>query len=112
VTPIELIELPRVRLDETTEATAFYVIREAVTNAERYANASVIRVRAHLSASSLAVEVWDDGVGGALERNDRGLQGLRDRVEATGGRFELGSRPGLGTRIKAQIPRSVTVSGR
>jgi signal transduction histidine kinase len=108
MTPIELIELPRVPLDETTEATAFYVIREAVTNAERYANASVIRLRAHLSASSLTVEVRDDGVGGAFERNDRGLQGLRDRVEATGGRFELESRPGVGTRVIAEIPRSVT----
>ena len=108
VTPIELVELPRVRLDETTEATAFYLIREAVTNAERYADASVIRVRAHLRASSLTVEVRDDGVGGAFERNDRGLQGLRDRVEATGGKFELDSEPGRGTRIRAEIPRSVT----
>jgi signal transduction histidine kinase len=107
VTPIELVELPRVRLDETTEATAFYLIREAVTNAERYAGASVIRVRTHLSSSSLTVEVKDDGVGGAFERNDRGLQGLRDRVEATGGTFELDSRPGAGTRIKAEIPRNV-----
>jgi signal transduction histidine kinase len=108
VTPIELVELPRVRLDETTEATAFYLIREAVTNAERYAGASVIRVRAHLSASTLTVEVRDDGVGGAFERNDRGLQGLRDRVEATGGSFQLDSEPGHGTRIMAEIPRSVT----
>jgi signal transduction histidine kinase len=107
VTPIELVGLPRVRLDETTEATAFYLIREAVTNAERYARASVVHVRAHLSPASLTVEVQDDGVGGAFERNDRGLQGLRDRVEATGGRFELDSEPGAGTRIKAEIPRNV-----
>ena len=104
VTPIELVELPRVRLDETTEATAFYLIREAVTNAERHADASLVRVRAHLSAASLTVEVQDDGVGGAFERNDRGLQGLRDRVEATGGTFELDSEPGCGTRITADIP--------
>jgi signal transduction histidine kinase len=108
ITPIELVELPRVRLDETTEATAFYLIREAVTNAERHAHASVIRVRADLSADRLIVEVRDDGVGGAFERNDRGLQGLRDRVEATGGKFELDSEPGTGTRITAEIPRSVS----
>jgi len=107
VTPIELVELPRIRLDETTEATAFYVIREAVTNAERYAKASTIRVRAHLSEASLTVEVEDDGTGGAFERNDRGLQGLRDRVEATGGRFALESEPGRGTRIEAEIPRAI-----
>ncbi len=108
VTSIELVELPGVRLDETTEATAFYVIREAVTNAERHSGASVIRVSAHLSSASLTVEVQDDGVGGAYERNDRGLQGLRDRVEATGGTFELDSEPGRGTRITAEIPRSVS----
>jgi signal transduction histidine kinase len=107
VTPIELVELPPGRFDETTEATAFYLIREAVTNAERYAHASAIRVRTHLSAASLTVEVFDDGVGGAFERNDRGLQGLRDRVEATGGTFRLDSEPGAGTRIRAEIPRSV-----
>ncbi len=104
VTPIELVELPRVRLDETTEATAFYLIREAVTNAERHAHASLVSVRAHLSTASLTVEVQDDGAGGAFERNDRGLQGLRDRVEATGGTFELDSEPGCGTRITADIP--------
>ena len=109
VTPIELVELPRVRLDETTEATAFYLIREAVTNAERHAHASMIRVRAHLSATTLTVEVRDDGAGGAFERNDRGLQGLRDRVEATGGTFELDSEPGAGTRIRAEIPRGPTL---
>jgi signal transduction histidine kinase len=108
VTPIELVELPRVRLDETTEATAFYVIREAVTNAERHACASAIRVRAHLSGASLRVEVRDDGAGGAFERNDRGLQGLRDRVEATGGTFGLESEPGRGTRITAEIPLAAT----
>jgi signal transduction histidine kinase len=103
-TPIELLELPRGRLDETTEATAFYLIREAVTNAQRHAHASAIRVRAHLGHTKLEVEVLDDGVGGAFERNDRGLQGLRDRVEATGGTFELDSELGLGTRISAEIP--------
>jgi signal transduction histidine kinase len=107
VTPIELVELPTVRLDETTEATAFYLIREAVTNAERHAHASAIRVRARLGATTLTVEVLDDGVGGAFERNDRGLQGLRDRVEAIGGRFELVSQIGDGTQIRAEIPRSV-----
>ena len=105
VTPIELVELPRVRLDETTEATAFYLIREAVTNAERYAHASAIRVRAHLSDASLIVEIEDDGVGGAFERNDHGLQGLRDRVEATGGHSSSTASPARGTRIRAEIPR-------
>ena len=111
VTPIELVELPRVRLDETTEATAFYLIREAVTNAERYAQrVGDPRPRPPERRRASPSRCEDDGVGGAFERNDRGLQGLRDRVEATGGTFELDSEPGRGTRITAEIPRGVELA--
>jgi signal transduction histidine kinase len=46
-------------------------------------------------------------VGGAVERSDLGLQGLRDRVEATGGTFIANSAVGRGTRIEARIPAIV-----
>jgi signal transduction histidine kinase len=103
-TPVEIIELPDVRLDDTAEATAYYIVLEAVTNAQRYANASSVTVRAYVDDSSLALQVEDDGVGGAVERSDLGLQGLRDRVEATGGTFIVQSAVGQGTRIEARIP--------
>jgi signal transduction histidine kinase len=103
-TPVELVELPRWRFDETAEATAYYVVLEAVTNAQRYARADSISVRAHLSGSRLDVEIADDGLGGAIEQGNLGLQGLRDRVEATGGSFAVESSPGNGTRILAEIP--------
>ncbi|HET6869346.1 MAG TPA: MASE1 domain-containing protein [Solirubrobacteraceae bacterium] len=103
-TPVELLELPQLRFDETAEATAYYVVLEAVTNAQRYAGAGSISVRAHLSGSSLALEVADDGSGGAVEQGNLGLQGLRDRVEATGGSFGVESIPGHGTRVVAEIP--------
>jgi len=50
------------------------------------------------------VTIADDGVGGAREHLASGLQGLRDRVEAIGGTFELDSPPGRGTRVSAAIP--------
>jgi signal transduction histidine kinase len=106
-TPVELIELPERRLDETAETTAYYVVLEAVANAQRYAHASVIRIQARLSEETLTVEVQDDGIGGAAEHNELGLQGLRDRVEATGGEFEVVSEPRCGTRIRAAIPATV-----
>jgi signal transduction histidine kinase len=106
-TPIVLIELPQVRLDETAEATAYYVILEAVTNAQRYARASNISVRARVAGSLLTLEVRDDGIGGAVERDALGIQGLRDRVEATGGQFGVQSEPGRGTKIFARIPADV-----
>jgi signal transduction histidine kinase len=52
----------------------------------------------------LYIEITDDGVGGAAESAGLGLQGLRDRVEALGGTFELDSTPGHGTRIAAAMP--------
>jgi signal transduction histidine kinase len=109
-TPVELVELPLQRLDETSEATAYYIVLEAVANAQRHANASVVRVRGHLRSSCLELQIDDDGIGGAVERNDLGLQGLRDRVEATGGTFSFESEHGHGTRIEAEMP--VTVVGR
>lgn len=101
---IELVELPDERIDETAETTAYYVVLEAITNAERYARASLIRVVARVMPDGLYLEVVDDGIGGAVEHGDLGLQGLRDRVEATGGRFTVASPRGGGTRIAAWIP--------
>ena len=91
-----LRELPDTRVDDTAEATAYYVIAEAVTNAQRSAQASSIEVSAAASHRVLAVAVADDGVGGATERMGSGLQGLRDRVEAIGGTFDARepARPG------------------
>jgi signal transduction histidine kinase len=103
-TPIELLELPSTRVDPATEATAYYVIAEAVTNAEKHARASSIRVRVAVTAGSAHAEILDDGVGGARESAGYGLQGLRDRVEAMGGEFEVNSARGHGTRVAADIP--------
>jgi signal transduction histidine kinase len=103
---IDVTGLPRERFDDTTEATAYFVVLEAITNAQKYAHASVIRVRANVRSGRLALEVSDDGIGGAAEHVGLGLQGLRDRVEATGGHFTLESERGQGTRIAADLPAS------
>jgi signal transduction histidine kinase len=102
--PVALSALPSVRLDDTAEATAYYVIAEAVTNAQRYAHAESIEVACSVSHHVLEVVVADDGRGGASEQMSSGLQGLRDRVEAIGGSFELYSPKGVGTRVTAWIP--------
>jgi signal transduction histidine kinase len=102
--PIELRELPSIRFDKSAEATAYYVVAEAITNAQRYAHASSISVRAAVAQRSLRVEIVDDGVGGAAESRGSGLQGLRDRVEAIGGTFDVDSAQGRGTRVAAAMP--------
>ena len=77
---------------------------EAVTNAQRYADASTIFIRVKTDANSLRVEVDDDGAGGASMKGGSGLQGLSDRVDAVGGSFSLRTEPGRGTHIEAVIP--------
>ena len=108
--PIELLELPRGRLDDTSEATAYYIVLEAITNAQRYSRASAVTVGAALRHGRLVLAVADDGIGGAVERPGSGLQGLRDRVEATGGSFRIESEPNRGTRITADFPISISVT--
>ena len=105
--PIRLVEIAKERLDETSEATAYYVVLEAITNAQKHSQASVVRVRVRLKRRLLLLEVADDGVGGAVERDGSGLQGLRDRVEATGGNLSIDSAPNQGTRIAAELPVTV-----
>jgi signal transduction histidine kinase len=83
-TPIERVALPDVRPDDVAERRAYFVIREALNNAQGYAGAHLIRVRVQLRGDRLLAEVSDDAVGGATEQQDLRLQGLRDRVEAIG----------------------------
>jgi signal transduction histidine kinase len=100
--PIELVELPAERVGDAAEATAYHVFAEAVANAQKHAGASSIRARAGVRSRTLHVEVVDDGAGGAAE--GAGIVGLRDRVETAGGRFEIESVAGRGTRVAAWIP--------
>jgi len=86
------------------QVTAYFVISEAITNARKHADARSIDVRAAASRGVLRVEIVDDGRGGATESAGSGLQGLRDRVEAIGGSFEVDSADGRGTRIVAVLP--------
>jgi signal transduction histidine kinase len=108
--PVTLLALPSVRFDPTTEATAYYVVDEAVGNAQRYACATSISVCAIAAPYHLRVEVYDDGVGGASEPLGSGLQGLRDRVEAVGGTLRIVSPANGGTLVAAAIP-GVTPNG-
>jgi signal transduction histidine kinase len=102
--PVHLLELPNARVDSTAEVTAYFVVSEAITNARKHADATAIDVRATASRDVLRVEIVDDGRGGAAESGGSGLLGLRDRVEAIGGSFEVDSADGRGTRIVAVLP--------
>jgi signal transduction histidine kinase len=92
------------RLPEPIESTAYYVVAEALANAAKYASASTVLVTVERRNGSAIIEVADDGVGGADPASGSGLRGLSDRVEALGGTLAVESAPGLGTRLRAEIP--------
>jgi signal transduction histidine kinase len=98
------VDASRERVAASVEAAAYFVACEAITNAVKHGSASKVDVRTVRENASLHVSVADDGVGGAVIRRGSGLAGLRDRVAAHGGTFELVSPRGRGTRIEVAIP--------
>jgi GAF domain-containing protein len=92
------------RLPAGVEATAYFVICEALTNVVKHARASSAGVTALVERGELRVEIRDDGIGGARGGHSTGLGGLADRVSALDGRLELESPPGGGTRLCALLP--------
>jgi signal transduction histidine kinase len=92
------------RLPPAVEATAYFIISEALTNTAKHARAGRARVVARVERGELRVEVRDDGIGGARGGESTGLGGLQDRVAALDGRLVLESPPGGGTRVCALLP--------
>ena len=102
--PVEMLELPDDRLAPVTEATAYFTVAEALTNVAKYAGATHATVRLARENGELAIEVQDDGVGGAQATPGSGLSGLADRVGAADGSLSVTSPPGEGTLVRAVIP--------
>jgi signal transduction histidine kinase len=92
------------RLDADVEAAAYFFVSEALANIAKHAPGARASVRASVTDGALELEVADDGPGGARADGGTGLLGLRDRIAVAGGRFELESPPGRGTRVRARIP--------
>jgi signal transduction histidine kinase len=92
------------RFPAAVEATAYFVISEALANVARHAQASKAEVTACTDGTRLVLEIRDDGIGGAPARGGSGLTGLADRVAALGGRLTITSPAGGGTTIRADLP--------
>ena len=101
--PIEL-EVPEARLDRHAEATAYYIVSEALTNVVKHAQATRACVTVGRHEELLRLEISDDGRGGADTSAGTGLIGLRDRAEAAGGKLVVVSPPGRGTTVTASLP--------
>jgi signal transduction histidine kinase len=92
------------RLPSPIEIAGYYVVSEALANTAKYANAAAVTVEMAVEAGVLRVIVRDDGRGGAAFGGGSGLLGLKDRVEALGGRITLESFPNTGTTLEVHLP--------
>jgi signal transduction histidine kinase len=102
--PVDLQLRAEARLPEHVEVSVYYVVAEALTNAVRHARASTVTVTVDADATVLRLAVRDDGVGGAAFTQGTGLVGLKDRVEALGGRLFVESPRGRGTSLRVELP--------
>jgi hypothetical protein len=91
------------RLSDPIEIAAYFVVAEALTNVAKHARASVVDVQVDAGADVLRVGIRDERGVADLGRGS-GLVGLKDRVEALGGRIALRSPPGAGTALEIALP--------
>jgi uncharacterized protein YhfF len=111
--PLRIEALPEQRLPDPVEVTVYYLVAEALSNAVKHAGATEVRVDVQRRGPVLHAEIADDGVGGAAAGGaGTGLYGLVDRLEALGGRLEVESAQGAGTRLRASIPLAPWRDGR
>ena len=100
--PVQL-DVPAERFAPGIEASAYFIVAEALTNVVKHSQATRAEVTASIADGTLRVEVRDDGVGGA-DPGGHGLVGIADRATALGGRLDVESPPGGGTFIAATLP--------
>jgi signal transduction histidine kinase/ligand-binding sensor domain-containing protein len=97
-------------LPAETEREVMRVAQEAIHNVKKHAEASQMWVQLEYGPETVALEVRDDGRGGALERTTGaaqgqfGLTGMHERAAAVGGTLEVSSALGEGTTIRLSVP--------
>jgi signal transduction histidine kinase len=94
-----------------TAPSAYCIIAEALTNTAKHARASTISVQIEVAGDVLLLAVRDDGAGGAEFSRGTGLAGLKDRVDALGGRIFLDSPCGAGTSLRVELPLTASNGG-
>ncbi len=99
-----LVDVPPGRLPPEVEAAGWYACTEAVTNAVKHSGASQVSAELAVRDVALVGSVVDNGVGGARVEPGGGLAGLRDRLEALGGRLVVDSPDSGGTVVRFEVP--------
>jgi len=104
--PVELDGRVGRRMPEHLEVAAYYLAAEALTNAAKHSQASVVHLEIEAEDAVVLLTIRDDGIGGADVTQGSGLIGLSDRVEALDGTMEITSPPGRGTTLRITMPIS------
>ena len=98
------VTVPPARYPPLLEATAYFVVCEALANVAKHSRATAARVNIDQVGGRLIVQVVDDGIGGVDVKRGTGLTGLADRVAAVEGQLRIDSSRGSGTLIRAELP--------
>ncbi|MBR7825717.1 sensor domain-containing protein [Actinospica sp. MGRD01-02] len=102
--PVRLtVDVPR-RVSSTVEAVGYFIVSEALANANKHARATAVQVDVRLDGTVLRITVTDDGIGGAQASRGTGLTGLAQRAASVDGSFGISSPLGGPTTIKVDLP--------
>jgi signal transduction histidine kinase len=105
--PLAIGEVPD-KAPLSVRIAVFRLLQESLANGFRHGGASHQRVTLDVADSQLVVEVRDEGKGfdptASIAGEHLGLQGMRERVELLGGRFDVQSAPERGTVVRASLP--------
>ncbi|WP_420174370.1 sensor histidine kinase [Luteococcus sp. OSA5] len=96
------VDVPR--LPEHVETAVYYVMAEAMANANKHSGAQRIDVAARMVDDAVVVRVRDDGHGGADAAKGHGLRGLQERLAGVDGRLIIDSPRGGPTQVEAVVP--------
>lgn len=108
-------ELPSSEIDAGPRVSTalFRITQEALTNVVRHSGATEVLIRLVQSNGTLTLEIGDNGKGLSQDDRDKvnsfGLLGMRERVLALGGTFEILALPGAGTRLVVSVPATLPV---
>jgi signal transduction histidine kinase len=99
-------EFPSTPVSAAVRHNLFMATQEGLNNAVKHARPSQVCLRVVLSGNRLAISLEDDGCGfdpASALAGRNGLENMRQRLESVGGKFQLASAPGRGTRIHFDV---------